>query len=136
LSVDVHNQQVLTRLKQRIGEDLAANMRITLIKKDIPAHIDPRDNIYDSINWHIDQEGNLLVGSDSPHAPYIEWGRDAGEAPPFSPIHEWVRVKLGKQEPEASQIAWAIVRKISARGVKPTRFMKISLEEFVREHNK
>lgn len=130
-----HNQQTLRELMDRIGYMLEDKMRSVLIRENIPAHIDPRDNIYDSIKHELD-DNVLRVGSDSLHAPYVEYGRMPGKAPPFDPIHEWVRVKLGLQEPDATSAAWAIVNKIKNEGIEPTRFMYKSVFEFVQEVSK
>ena len=62
-------------------------------------------------------DGGVLgvVGSALPHIVYVELGTRP-HFPPLQPLRDWVRVKFGVSEQESYGIAFAIARKIAARG--------------------
>lgn len=132
--VERHNQEVLKRFRVKIAEGLQNKIKDTLVGMNIPAKMNPENNIYDSISYSIDEEtGIITVGSTAPHSIYVEWGRlPDGRPPPYEPIHAWVIKKMGKSDPEAKSIAWAVVNHIAKEGIKAKRPFKIALEEFVR----
>lgn len=74
--------------------------------------------------WAADTQntgGDLLVTlhNESPHHVNVEKGRRAGAAmPPYKPIAAWALRKFGSTGP-----AWAIMRAIAKRGIRPTKIM-------------
>lgn len=135
--IDRHNEAELDRLAHDVGQSLVEKIRTVLVRLDIPVPMDPQKNIYKSIEYFVDQDGMIYVGTDLPYGPVLEWGRDPGKAPPFEPIYEWVKKKVGfyqdiKTDEDARRIAWAIVTKIKQEGVKGRYFFRISIEEWIR----
>lgn len=139
MSTDIarRNEAELDRLRNDMAQSLVGKVRYVLVRMDIPVPMDPAKNIYQSISYYVDGQGIIHVGSDLPYAPVLEWGRDPGKAPPFEPIYEWVKKKVGfyqdiKTDADARRIAWAIVTKIKQEGVKGRYFFRISIEEWIR----
>ena len=56
-----------------------------------------------------------VVGSAMPHIIFVELGTKP-HFPPLQPLRDWVRMKFGVTEKESYGIAFAIARKIAARG--------------------
>jgi len=65
---------------------------------------------------------SVKLGYKAPHAIYVEYGTRP-HYPPFKPIYEWVKGKLGYEDPEAKNVAWAIVHKIGKEGTEPRYFL-------------
>jgi len=62
---------------------------------------------------------SAVVGSSLFYAPIVEEGRRAGRMPPFregSPLHLWVRRKLGVTGREALRVTFLVARKIGRAG--------------------
>lgn len=61
----------------------------------------------------------------APYSIIVEFGRQPGSMPPITVIQEWVRRKLGIQNPKkAESIAWAIAQSIKTNGIEPRPFMR------------
>lgn len=70
-----------------------------------------------------------MVASNSPHAEYVEIGTAPRELlPPYQPIYEWVRAKLGLDDEEAKGATFAIRRSIQQRGTRPQPVWKRTLD--------
>ena len=74
-------------------------------------------------------EGARLL-NDMPYAAVIEYGRRPGRMPPVDVLAGWVRRKFGLKEKEARGIAFAIARKIAAKGTAPRFVILNSFPEF------
>lgn len=111
-----------------IAQKLQLKIDDVLVRLDIPAYINP-NHLRRSIQHRGNDDGTVDVGSDLPYAPHVEYGT-LPHTPPFDAIHLWVQKKLKMQDPEAENVAWAIVNHISKNGTNATRFMRVSAEEF------
>lgn len=61
-----------------------------------------------------------MVASPMPYAQYVELGTGPRDLPPpFQPIYDWVRAKLGLDDEEAQSATYAIRRTIQKRGTRP-----------------
>jgi hypothetical protein len=61
----------------------------------------------------------VLVGNTRVYAPYIDYGRKPGRAPPVDAIALWAVKKLNLPYAAARKIAWPIARAIAKRGLRP-----------------
>ncbi len=61
------------------------------------------------------------VGSPTPYAPVIEYGRKPGKMPPIDAIKFWVHRQKYFEVPEEEEesVAWAIAKNIAKRGFSP-----------------
>ena len=90
--------------------------------------------------WDGGDENTILVGTDSPYRPELEYG-SRPHFPPLSPIALWAQRKFGLSPEDAKKAAFAIARKIAKVGTKPryinlgsqNEFQKI-LNQSVKEH--
>ena len=64
------------------------------------------------------------------YGEYVNTGRRKGaKMPPIQPILEWVRVRrITTPKYTQPQLAWAIAKSISIKGIKPTPFIENSIE--------
>lgn len=99
------------------GKDIV----IILQRKTVALNIWDRGKM--AKGWRATPIGNgltLKVYNREPHAVYVEFGRSAGAMPPpLAPILAWVRRQLGLSGPDARNVAWAITKTISLRGIAP-----------------
>lgn len=63
-----------------------------------------------------------VIGTNAPHAKWIEKGRGPG-FPPLAPILYWVQRKLGIRDKTAKSVAFLIARKIARVGFKAQPFL-------------
>ncbi len=77
----------------------------------------------------VDNDGFFgIVGSALDYVLPVELGSKP-HRPPVTPIAEWVRARLGVDDPEAaSRIAWAIAARIAREGTKPRHMFKDAFE--------
>lgn len=65
----------------------------------------------------------VIVFSDAPHAPAIEFGRrPGGKMPPYhegTPLAKWVKIKMGADVP-----AFLVARSIARKGTKGQKFAR------------
>lgn len=59
---------------------------------------------------------NTIVVDGMARILFLEYGRRAGEAPPFEVIRDWVERKLNIEVDQINSVSWAIVNKIKAQG--------------------
>ena len=64
-----------------------------------------------------------------PGAPFIEYGRHPGKAPPPQVIYAWVVRKLGLHGAEARKAAFLIGRKIAENGLKGHHILRKSRQK-------
>jgi len=69
------------------------------------------------------------------YADYVEYGREPGSPPPYEPIYEWCRRKLGLSEKEAKSVTWAIIKKIDKEGVEPVAYARNAIDAMVRKYS-
>lgn len=124
MALTVKNWTLVHQIKKDVADNLIDNIQVEL---------DYRDKYFTgkarkSFQYDVQLS---LVGSDIVYMPNIEWGRLPAPVP-FEPIHLWVIGKLGYKDPEAIAIAKKIQHKITVEGFKPTRVVRISLEEIVK----
>lgn len=75
--------------------------------------------------------GNLMyeVGTNVNYAPFVEYGTQP-HTPPFKPINQWVKQKLGFSGKKGENVAWAIISKISKKGTRARNYFSDAYEDF------
>lgn len=88
------------------------------------------------------QSGELVLTSDGctvrwglDYADFVEFGREAGSPPPFEPIHDWCKRRLGIKDPEAKNVAWAIINKIDKEGIDPVSYARNAVDAVIRKYS-
>ena len=113
-----------------IGEKVTDTMIDTLISKGKLATGDLVAGIQHSETF--DQQDNEFVTTIKipGYGKYVNEGRRAGaKMPPIQPILEWIRVKrIRTPQYTQPQLAWAIAKSISIKGIRPTPFIENSIE--------
>lgn len=70
-----------------------------------------------------------LVGSDQPHAPFVEYGRRPGKQPPVEAIIRWIAIKpIDTGGRSIRDVAFMIARAIGRRGLKPRPVFRRAVE--------
>lgn len=76
--------------------------------------------------------GVHFVTIDSPYAHLVDKGLSPGTWVNYDSLKKWVYAKIGiTEEPELTDVTWKIMRKIQRDGIKPKRFVKKAIKEFI-----
>ncbi|OGL68813.1 MAG: hypothetical protein A3J27_12110 [Candidatus Tectomicrobia bacterium RIFCSPLOWO2_12_FULL_69_37] len=70
------------------------------------------------------------VFSESPYAAAVEEGRAPGGFPPWrpgSPLHAWVRKRMGVSDREAGHVSYLVARSIARRGIQGRHMFRDAL---------
>lgn len=127
-----HNKGVVDKITKNIAVGFQKKVIKVLDEKRIPAEINPDKNIKKSIKISFNADGSVFVGSDLIYARPLEFGSRPHYVP-FEPLYAWVKKKLKiEDDNEARRVTVAIQDHIAQHGTKATRFMRVSLEEFIR----
>jgi hypothetical protein len=62
----------------------------------------------------LEAKGNVIRGRK--YTEQLVWGRKPGNAPPITPLENWVKAKFGISGREATSFAFAISKKIAKEG--------------------
>jgi len=62
----------------------------------------------------LEAKGNVIRGRK--YTEQLVWGRKPGNAPPITPLENWVKAKFGITGKEATSFAFAISKKIAKEG--------------------
>ena len=88
------------------------------------------------------QSGELIITPDGStvrwaldYADFVEYGREAGSPPPFEPIYDWCKRKLGLKDDEAKNVAWAIVNKIGKEGTDPVAYARNGIDTVISRYS-
>jgi hypothetical protein len=69
------------------------------------------------------------------YADYVEYGREPGSRPPYEPIYEWCKRKLGLSEEEAKKVAWYVCNKIEKEGIEPVAYARNAIDATIRKYS-
>ena len=123
------NEYELLRLQKDIGGELIQNMQDILRDNGINFTED-LSNSFSLEMFH----NTASVTSNSPYAGFVDRGMMAGTFVNFDALHDWVQVKIGLEEPELTNVTWAIIHKIHGSGIKPKRYAKKAIKRLIGEH--
>ena len=128
LNINLDTPEFKQALKDRvidIGEQIFANSQKNIIDMGL---VD-RGTLLNS--------GEFIVNDDSVEIRYnvnyadiIEFGRNPGSMPHFTPIFEWVQRKLGvSDKKKAKSIAFAVMQDIKKNGLEPRPYLSKAIEQ-------
>ncbi len=125
LEVDVSKVEEPIKLKVKGQlEDIAREL-VNEMKIEAPTDT---GRLKQSIQIIGSAEDKLYVGTSVKYAAYIQFGTRP-HYPPIQPLKKWVRRKLNAEE----SVAYAVQRKIGAKGTEPNPFVDRAIEKVRRK---
>tara|TARA_R110000824_G_scaffold384702_1_gene578785 strand:- start:65 stop:733 length:669 start_codon:yes stop_codon:yes gene_type:complete len=135
-TVTTENQYERFRMQKDLGESLIKNIKKVLRTEDINFTQD-LSNSFEFV-MHISPSepnvGTASVVTSNPYANLVDKGMKPGVTVSFDALYDWVRIKIGLEEPELTPITWKILHKIRNKGIKPTRFAKKAIKMTIGKH--
>ena len=110
--------------------EIITNMRDILREQGI----DFTQDLSNSFQFTLNVGGSASVYTQNAYASFVDKGIAGGHKLNFDALQDWVRIKVGLEEPELTPVTWAIINKIQANGIKPTRFVKKALKRLIGQH--
>jgi hypothetical protein len=95
---------------EQAGEELVKQIQNEFDEKGLNDTGEARN----SLSFAVDRETIIIEGL--ARVMFLQFGRRAGVAPPFSVIRDWAERKLNVPEEDLDSISWAIVKKIAREG--------------------
>lgn len=129
VNVVTDNEYEILRLQKDVGSEIIFNIKDILRDEGINFTGD-LSNSFSLIMIG----GKASVESDSPYAGIVDRGMSPGTTVNFDALKDWVRIKIGLEEPELTPVTWAIVNAIKTDGIRPRRFGKKALKKLIGEH--
>ena len=113
-----------------LGEKVTDTMIDTLISKGKLATGDLVAGIQHTETFDQQDEQFVTTIKIPGYGKYVNEGRRPGaKMPPIQPILEWIRVRrIRTPQYTQPQLAWAIAKSISKKGIRPTPFIENSIE--------
>lgn len=130
------NQYERFRMQKDIGVELIKNIKKVLRTEDINFTQD-LSNSFELIMMTSAIEpdvGTTSVATNNPYANLVDKGMKPGVSPNFDAIYDWVRIKIGLEEPELTPVTWSIIHKIRNKGIEPTHFAKKAIKMVIGKH--
>ena len=130
------NQYERFRMQKDLGEDLIMNIKKVLRDEDINFTQD-LSNSFELVMHTSPSEpdaGTTSVVTSNPYANLVDKGMKPGVTVNFDALYDWVRIKIGLEEPELTDVTWAILHKIRNKGIAPTRFAKKAIKMTIGKH--
>lgn len=123
------NEYEILRLQKDVGSEIIANMRDILRDEDINFTGDLAASFSLVLMY-----GKAWVETDNKYAGLVDKGLKPGTYVNYDALKDWVKIKLGFEEPELSEVTWKIVRKIRSVGIPPKRYVKKALKMVIGDH--
>jgi len=123
------NEYEILRFQKDVGAEIINNIRNILRDEDINFTGDLATSFSLVLMY-----GKAWVETDNRYASLVDKGLKPGTYVNYDAIKDWVKVKLGFEEPELSEVTWKIVRKIRSVGIPPKRYVKKALKQVIGEH--
>jgi hypothetical protein len=130
------NQYERFRMQKDVGEDLIMNIKKILRDEDINFTQD-LSNSFELVMHTSPSEpdaGTTSVVTSNPYANLVDKGMKPGVSVNFDALYDWVRIKIGLEEPELTPVTWSILHKIRNKGIAPTRFAKKAIKMTIGKH--
>ena len=130
------NQYERFRMQKDLGEDLIMNIKKVLRDEDINFTQD-LSNSFELVMHTSPSEpdaGTTSVVTSNPYANLVDKGMKPGVSVNFDALYDWVRIKIGLEEPELTPVTWSILHKIRNKGIAPTRFAKKAIKMTIGKH--
>jgi len=123
------NEYEILRFQKDVGEEIIANIRDILQDEDINFTGDLSTSFSLVLMY-----GKAWVETDNKYAHLVDKGLKPGTYVNYDAIKDWVKIKLGFEEPELTEVTWKIVRKIRTVGIPPKRYIKKALKGVISTH--
>lgn len=125
------NEYERFRMQKDLGVELIKNMKRVLRDEDINFTQD----LSNSFELVMDIKTNSSsVETSNPYANLVDKGMRAGSWVNFDALYDWVRIKIGLEEPELTSATWKIIKKIQNKGIDPTHFAKKAIKMVIGKH--
>tara|TARA_B110000285_G_scaffold209904_1_gene251306 strand:+ start:43 stop:708 length:666 start_codon:yes stop_codon:yes gene_type:complete len=130
------NQYERFRMQKDLGVDLITNIKKILRDEDINFTQDLSNSFELVMNTSPSEPdvGTTSVVTSNPYANLVDKGMKPGVSVNFDALYDWVRIKIGLEEPELTDVTWAILHKIRNKGIAPTRFAKKAIKMTIGKH--
>ena len=101
------NEYEFLRLQKDVGVEIIMNIREILRDEDINFTEDLA-NSFSLVMWM----GKAHGESSNRYAGLVDRGMRKGTWVNYDALHDWVKIKLGIDDPEAVEVTWKILKKI------------------------
>ena len=125
------NQYERFRMQKDLGVELITNIKKILKTEDINFTEDLSNSF--ELVMSI-KSGTSAVETSNPYANLVDKGMKPGVSVNFDALYDWVRIKIGLEEPELTQVTWKILHKIRNKGIDPTHFAKKAIKMVIGKH--
>ena len=121
-----------TDIAAQIGTYMQETLRSRLLSQ---GHI-ASTSLYESIRSYVDERANGMEISVSGnfYAKFVNSGRRVGvKGVPIDALVDWIRIKkFDLRGKRVTSVAFAMQRSIKIKGIKPSKFIDLSAEEFAK----
>ena len=125
------NQYERFRMQKDLGVALITNIKKILRDEDINFTQDLSNSFELVMNI---KSGTSAVETSNPYANLVDKGMKPGVTVNFDALYDWVRIKIGLEEPELTDVTWKILHKIRNKGIDPTHFAKKAIKKVIGKH--
>ena len=125
------NQYERFRMQKDLGVALITNIKKILKTEGINFTQDLSNSFELVMNI---KSGTSAVETSNPYANLVDKGMKPGVSVNFDALYDWVRVKIGLEEPELTEVTWEILHKIRNKGIDPTHFAKKAIKKVIGKH--
>ena len=125
------NQYERFRMQKDLGEALIINIK-KILKTD---GIDFTQDLSNSFELVMNLNTvTSAVETSNPYANLVDKGMKPGVTVNFDALYDWVRIKIGLEEPELTEVTWKTLHKIRNKGIDPTHFAKKAIKKVIGKH--
>ena len=125
------NQYERFRMQKDLGVALITNIKKVLKTEGINFTEDLSNSFELVMNI---KSGTSAVETSNPYANLVDKGMKPGVSVNFDALYDWVRIKIGLEEPELTDVTWKILHKIRNKGIDPTHFAKKAIKKVIGKH--
>ena len=125
------NQYERFRMQKDLGVALITNIKKILKTEGINFTQDLSNSFELVMNI---KSGTSAVETSNPYANLVDKGMKPGVSVNFDALYDWVRIKIGLEEPELTEVTWKILHKIRNKGIDPTHFAKKAIKKVIGKH--
>ena len=125
------NEYERFRMQKDLGVALITNIKKVLKTEGINFTEDLSNSFELVMNI---KSGTSAVETSNPYANLVDKGMKPGVSVNFDALYDWVRIKIGLEEPELTDVTWKILHKIRNKGIDPTHFAKKAIKKVIGKH--
>ena len=125
------NEYERFRMQKDLGVELIISIKKVLRNEDINFTQDLSNSFELVMNI---KSVTSAVETSNPYANLVDKGMRPGKMVNFDALYDWVRIKIGLEEPELTSVTWAVIKKIHYTGIAPTHFAKKAIKMVIGKH--